>query len=125
MLLKGNALKLLVKNVLIPAIDAAIDMKMFGSRFITLVISTEEMEGNQKIVKLLENSGLSIKGFSETIKNKAKEQKGGYFGKLLGTSGTSFLGNLFTGQGKIRVGEGQLEQVKSFNAAQPLTNLKI
>ena len=89
-------------------------MKMFGSRFITLVISTEEMEGNQKIVKLLENSGLSIKGFSETIKNKAKEQKGGYFGKLLGTSGASFLGNLLTGQGKIRVGEGQLEQFEKF-----------
>ena len=51
-------------------------MKTFGSRFITLVISTEEMEDNQKIVKLLEDSGLlikGIKGFSETIKNKAKE----------------------------------------------------
>ena len=103
-------------------------MKTFGSRFITLVISTEEMEDNQRIVKLLEDSGLlikGIKGFSETIKNKAKEQKGRYFGNLLGTSGASFLGNLYTGQGKIRVGEGQLEQVKSFNAAEPLTNLKI
>ena len=87
-------------------------MKMFRSRFITLVV--EEMEDNQKVVKLLEDSGLLIKSFSETIENKAKEQKGGYFGKLLGTSGASFLGNLLTGQGKIRVGEGQLEQFEKF-----------
>ena len=105
-------MKQLVKNVLIPAIDAAIDMKMFRSRFITLVV--EEMEDNQKVVKLLEDSGLLIKSFSETIENKAKEQKGGYFGKLLGTSGASFLGNLLTGQSKIRVGEGQLEQFEKF-----------
>ena len=78
-----------------------------------------------KIVKSLEDSALLIKGFSETIKNEIKEQKGGYFGILLGTSGAIFLGNLFTGQCKIRIGKGQLEQMKSFNAAQPLTYFEL
>ena len=38
-----------------------------------------------KIVKSLEESGLSIKGGSETIKNEAKEQKRGFLSMLLGT----------------------------------------
>ena len=37
----------------------------------------EEMEDIMKIVKSLEESGLSIKCVSETIQNKAKEQKWG------------------------------------------------
>ena len=80
------------------------------------------MENTIKIVKSLEDSALLIKCFS---KNEIKEQKGGYFGMLLDTSGASFLGNLFTGQGKIRIGKGKLEQVKSFNAAQPLTYFEL
>ena len=42
-----------------------------------------------KIVKSLENFGLLIKGVSETIKNEAKEQKGGFLGMLLCTLGAS------------------------------------
>ena len=38
-----------------------------------------------KTVKSLEDSGLLIKGVSETIKNDAKEQKGGFLSMLLGT----------------------------------------
>ena len=41
----------------------------------TLIISNEEMNDIMKIVKSLEESGLLIKGVSETIKNEAKEQK--------------------------------------------------
>ena len=52
-----------------------------------------------KIVKSLKDSGLLIKGVSETIKNEAKEQKGGFPGMLLGILGTSLLGNLLTGEG--------------------------
>ena len=51
-----------------------------------------------KIVKSLEESGLSIMFISKTIKNEAKEQKGGFLGMLLGTSGASLLGNRFTGK---------------------------
>ena len=55
-----------------------------------------------KIVKSLEETGLLIKVISKTIGNEAKAQKGGFLGKLLGTLGASFLGNLLTGKGTIR-----------------------
>ena len=58
---------------------------MLWSGFITLIISNEEMNDIMKIVKSLEDSGLLIKGVSETIKNDAKEQKGGFLSMLLGT----------------------------------------
>ena len=43
------------------------------------------MEDIMRIVKSLEESGLLVKGISETIKNEAKEQKGGFLPILLGT----------------------------------------
>ena len=58
-----------------------------------------------KIVKSLEESGLLIKGISETIKNEAKEQKGGFLSILLGTLAASILGNALAGKGVLRVGE--------------------
>ena len=44
------------------------------------------------IHKKMFESGLLIKGISEAIKNEAKEQKGGFLGMLLGTSGVILLG---------------------------------
>ena len=43
------------------------------------------MEDVFKIVKSLEDSGLLLKRVSETIKDEAKEQKGGFLSMLLGT----------------------------------------
>ena len=65
-----------------------------------LIISNEEMVGIIKRVKYLEESGLLIKGVSKTIKNEAKEQKGGFLSILLYTLGATLLGNLSTGKGK-------------------------
>ena len=45
--------------------------------------SNDEMEGIIKIVKYLEDSCLLLKGVNETIKNEAKEQKGGLPSMLL------------------------------------------
>ena len=59
------------------------------------------MEYLLNIVQSLEESGLLIKGISETIKNKEKEQKGGFFPMLLGTLAASILGNTLTGKGVI------------------------
>ena len=88
MRLVGNVLKPLAKGVLIPlgltaaaATDAAIHPKIFGSG-VTIIISNEETNDIRKIVKSLEESGLLIKGVSETIKNEAKEQKGRFLGML-------------------------------------------
>ena len=43
---------------------------------------------------------------SETIKNEAKEQRGGFLSILLGTLGASLLGNMLASKGVIRAGEG-------------------
>ena len=51
------------------------------------------MNDIMKIVKSLEESGLLITGVSQTIKNEAKEQKGGFLGMLLGTLGATLLRN--------------------------------
>ena len=64
------------------------------------------MENIIKIVKLLEESRLLVKGISETTKNETKEQKGGFLPMLLGTLAASILGNAITGKGVIRAGEG-------------------
>ena len=66
------------------------------------------MEYIIKIVKFLEDSGLLLKGVSETIQNEAKEQKGGFLSMLLGTLGASLLGNILAGKGMNRAGEGFL-----------------
>ena len=58
-----------------------------------------------KIVKSLEDSGLLLKGVSETIQNEAKEQKGGFLSMLLGTLGASLLGNMLAGKEMNKVGQ--------------------
>ena len=61
-----------------------------------------------KIVKSLENSGLLLKGVSETIQHEAKEQRGGFLSMLLGTLGASLLGDILSGKGVITAGEGTI-----------------
>ena len=73
----------------------------------TLIISNNEFEDNIKIVKSLEDSGLLLEGVTETVQNEVKEQKGGFLSMLLDTLGASLLGNLLTGQGVNRVGNGK------------------
>ena len=87
------------------AADADGHKKMFGSGTTILLISNEKINNIMRIVKSLEESGLLIKGLSETIKNEAKEQKIGFLGMLLGTLVGSLLGNLLSGKGTIRGGQ--------------------
>ena len=86
--------------------------KMLGSEVTTLIISNDEMNDILKIVKPLENSGLLLKGVSETIQHEAKEQRGGFLSMLLGTLGTSLLGDILSkglsGKGVLRAGEGTI-----------------
>ena len=80
----------------------------------TLLISNEEMNDIMKINKSLEEFGLLIKEVCETIKNEAKEQKGGFLSMLLGTLGASLLGNLLTGHNTIRAGKGKVRAGQNF-----------
>ena len=66
------------------------------------------MNDIMKIVQALEDSDTLLIGFSESIKNETKEQKGGFLSMLLGTLGTSLLGNLLTGEEFVRAGEGTI-----------------
>ena len=66
------------------------------------------MNDTMKIVKSFEESGLLIKGVSETIKNEAEEQKSGFLALLLGILGASSLGNLLTDKDTIRASEGKI-----------------
>ena len=115
--------KPLAKSVLIPlgltaaasAADAGIHKKISGSGHnnnTTLIISNDEMDDNLKIVKSLEDSGVLLKGVSETIQNEAKEQRGGFLSMLLGTLGASLLGDVLSkglsGRGVIRAAEGTI-----------------
>ena len=84
----SNVIKPLAKSVLIPlgltaaasAADAGIHKKILGSgNNITLIISNDEIEDIIKIVKSLEDSGLLLKGVTETVQNKVKEKKGEFF----------------------------------------------
>ena len=113
--LMKNVIKPLAKSILIPLgltaaaspRDAGIYKKILGSGTATLIISNDEMKYIIKIVKSLEDSGLLLKGVTETIQNEVKEQKGGFLSMLLGTLGASLLGNLLTGKGIYRAGKGK------------------
>ena len=117
-----NVIKPLAKSVLIPiglttaasAADAGIHKKILGSgnnhplNNTTLIIySNNELEDVIKIVKSLKDSRLLLKGFTETVQNEVKEQKGGFLSMLLGTLGASLLGNLLTGEGIYRAGKSK------------------
>ena len=89
----------------------------------TLIILNEEIDDIMKIVKTIKDSGLLIKGASETIENEAKEQKGRLFSMLLGTLGDSLLGNILTvkgvkpkmpEEGVTRVGEAKTREEDGF-----------
>ena len=120
--LMKSVLTPLAKSVLLPlgwsagmsAADAAIQKKIYGSGSTALIISNEEMEDIMKIVKSLEESGLLIKGITETIKNETKEQKGGFLPMLLGTLVPSILGNALTGKKVIRASEGTIRAEQHF-----------
>ena len=74
----------------------------------TRIISNDKVEDIIKIVKPPEDSGLLLKGGTETVQNEVKERKGGFLSMLLGTLGASLLGNILAGKGMNRAGEGFL-----------------
>ena len=112
--LMKNVLNLLAKSVLIllglttamPATDGAVFFFLNHGSETKAITSNEEMEDKMKIVKSLEKSRLIIKGIIETIKNEVKEQKGRFLSILLGTLPACIIGNILTGKGVIRAGEG-------------------
>ena len=64
-------------------------------------MSNNEMANIFEMVKSLEDSGLLLKGVTETVQNEVKEQNGRFLSMLLGTLGASLLGNISAGKGVI------------------------
>ena len=92
--------------------DAAIQKKIYRSGTTTLVSPNEDLNDIMKIVKCLEDTGLSIKGVSESVENEAKEQKGGFLDMLAATLGASLSGNVLAGKEVIRADEGTIRAVE-------------
>ena len=104
------------------ATDAAIQKKVGGALNVTtntdnntskvkdkfeLCISSSELNEIMQIFKALEESGILTEGTGEMfLTDHVDKQKGGFLGALLGTLGASLLGNLLSGKGVIRAGEG-------------------
>ena len=111
----SNVIKPLAKSVLIPlgsttaaAADAGKHKRKLGSgNTTTLIISNNEINNIIKIIKSLEDSGLLLKGVTETVHNEVKEQKGGFLSMLLDTLCASLLGNLLTGKVVIATNQGR------------------
>ena len=88
------------------AADARIHKKILGSgHSATLIVSNKEMKDILEIVRSLKDSRLLLEGASETNKNDANKQKGGFLSMLLDTLGASLLGNMLASKGVIRAGE--------------------
>ena len=56
-------------------------------------------------------------GVTKTIKNKPKEQKGGFLSMLLDTLGASLLGNMLAGKGIVRAVSGNKKGKGNVRAA--------
>ena len=116
-----NVIKPLAKSILISlgltaaasAAHTGIHKKVLGSGHnnTTLIISNDEINDIIKIIKSLEDSGLILKGVTETVQNEVKEEKGGFLSMLLGTLVASLLGILLTGKGIYRAGTGKAKGV--------------
>ena len=59
--------------------DAQIHKKILGSGNKTLIVSNKDMEDLIKRVKSLKDSGLLLKGVTESVQNEVKEQIGGFY----------------------------------------------
>ena len=104
--LTKSVLTPLAKSFLLPlglsagmsAADAVIQNKIYGSGTTVLIISNEEIEDIIKTVESLEESGLLIKGVSETITNETKDKNCGFLLMILGTLAASLLGSSLAGK---------------------------
>ena len=59
-------------------VNAGIQKKLHGSGAATLIISNEEINDIMKIVQVLEDSNILLRGVTKTTKNETKGQKGGF-----------------------------------------------
>ena len=81
-------------------------IKILGSGKTVLIISNAEIKDIIKIVKSLEDFGLLLGEVIKAAQNEVKNRKVGFL-MLLGTLGSSLLGNLLTGRRVNKAGKGR------------------
>ena len=99
------------KNILVPlglsaamsGIDRAIQKSMFGYGITTLKIGNKEFSDMMKIIKVLKDHGVSLKGITKAAQNEVKSQRGGFLSILMGTLLASLLGDILS-KGLLRKG---------------------
>ena len=115
------------------AADAGIHKKILGSgrpldlasRKTALIISNDETDDFIKIVKSLEQNGLLIKGVTESVQNKIKEQKCRFLSMLLGRLGASLLENIKASYVRPSFSALQNNKMDFLMLPHPLTNFEI
>ena len=105
------------------ATDVAFHKKILESGMTAVIICNEKINETMKIVMWLEESGLLMKGVSETIKNEVKEQKRGFLGILLGILVASLL--WIHVKAHLEQVNRLLGQVSNFSVASSLINFEI
>ena len=68
------------------------------------------MNDIMEIVQALQDSNILLKGVTKIIKNKTKEQKGGFLSMLLDTSDASLLGSLLSRKRIVRACSGNKKE---------------
>ena len=109
----------LAKSALIPlGLTAVASGNLLGSgNNTTLIISNKDMDDLIKIATSLGESGLLLKGITESVQNEIKEQKGGFLSMLLGTLEASLLGCLLTGKGAFHTRKKVNKKCKEIHRA--------
>ena len=91
------------------AADAGIQKSVYGSGSTALSINSNELNDVMKIIKVLEDHAVLLKGITKTAKNEVKSQRGGFLSMLLGTLGASLPGDVLSkgllGKRLARAGE--------------------
>ena len=70
------------------------------------IIRKQEIKGVMEKIKSLKDSGVFIKGVTQTIENKTKELKDRFLSMFLGTFGASLFGNTLAVRGVVRADDG-------------------
>ena len=72
------------------------ELKKHGPGTITSITLSEEINDIMKIIQVIGDSDILLKGVTETIENKTNKQARGFLGTLVGTLGSILLGNILS-----------------------------
>ena len=93
------------------------ELKKHGPGTITSVSLSEEINDIMKIIQVIGDSDILLKGVTETIENKTNKQEMGFLGTLVGTLGSISLGIILSWKSFVRAGPGNNKGKKIVRAA--------